>query len=322
MASRGSSAGYLMPAKRARPLLSSIDLNLLVALDALMREGNVTAAGRRIGLSQPAMSHALSRLRGVLGDPLLVREGRVMHLTALAERLAPRVQRLIGELDATLLGHQVFEPESATRTFRIATNDYCGAVIMPALLAQVRRLAPGVELELHAHKGRAPAPELARGELDLAVGTFLESEPGVERQVLLRETFACLARRDHPRAKRKLSVQDYAELEHVLITAPDYGPGVVDFALAEHGFRRRVVARTPHFLVAPALVAGTDAIVTLPSRLAQLAARGGLRSFAPPLPLPPFEVHLLWHGAAGEDAAARWLRQQVLAVALALPGPH
>jgi DNA-binding transcriptional LysR family regulator len=308
-----------MPVKRALPKLSSVDLNLLVALDALMREGNVTAAGRRIGLSQPAMSHALSRLRDVLGDPLLVREGRVMRLTSLAERLAPRVQRLIGEIDATLLGHQAFEPASASRTFRIATNDYCGAVIMPALLAEMRRSAPGIQLELHAHKGRAPAPELARGELDLAVGTFLESEPSVERQVLISETFACVVRRGHPRAHRKLSVQEYAELDHVLITAPDYGAGVVDFALAEHGLRRRVVARTPHFLVAPALVAASDAIVTLPSRLARLSARTGLRSFTPPLSLPPFDVHLLWHGAAGDDAASRWLRQQLLAVVRTLP---
>jgi DNA-binding transcriptional LysR family regulator len=308
-----------MPTKRALPKLSSVDLNLLVALDALLREGNVTAAGRRIGLSQPAMSHALSRLRDVLGDPLLVREGRVMRLTSFADRLAPRVQRLIGEIDATLLGHRVFEPSTTARTFRISTNDYCGAVLMPALLSQVRRLAPGVELELHAHKGRAPAPELARGELDLAVGTFLESEPGVEREVLLRETFACLVRRSHPRAKGKLSVQDYAELDHVLITAPDYGAGVVDFALAKHGLRRRVVARTPHFLVAPALVAGSDAIVTLPSRLAQISAGARLRCFAPPLPLPPFDVHLLWHGSTSEDAASRWLRQQLLAVALTLP---
>jgi DNA-binding transcriptional LysR family regulator len=307
-------------AKRAAPKLSAVDLNLLVALDALLREGNVTAAGRRVGLSQPAMSHALSRLRDVLGDPLLVRQGRVMRLTSLAERLAPRVQRLIGELDATLLGHQAFEPESASRTFRIATNDYCGALLMPALLARVRRAAPGVVLELHAHQGRAPAPELARGELDLAVGTFLESEPGVHRELLFSETFAGLIRRGHPRARRRLTLQDYAELEHVLITAPDYGPGVVDFALAARGLRRRVVARTPHFLVAPALVAGSDAIVTLPSRLARLSARAaGLRSFDPPLALPPFDVHLLWHDAAGDDAASRWLREQVLAVALAAP---
>ncbi|RYZ03798.1 MAG: LysR family transcriptional regulator [Myxococcales bacterium] len=311
-----------MPAKRTSPKLSSVDLNLLLALDALVREGNVTAAGRRIGLSQPAMSHALSRLREVLGDPLLVREGRVMRLTSLAERLAPRVQRLIGEIDATLLGHQAFEPETATRTFRIATNDYCSAVLMPPLLARVRRLAPGVELELHAHKGRAPAAELARGELDLAVGTFLESESALERQVLLRETFACLVRRGHPRAKGKLSVQDYAALDHVLITAPDYGAGVVDFALAEQGLRRRVVARTPHFLVAPALVAATDAVVTLPSRLARFSAGPGLRSFAPPLPLPPFDVHVLWHSAASKDAASLWLREQVLAVARALPASH
>jgi DNA-binding transcriptional LysR family regulator len=131
-----------MSTKRTLPKLSSIDLNLLVALDALLREGNVTTAGKRIGLSQPAMSHALARLRELLEDPVLVRQGGVMRATALGQRLAPR--------------------------------------------------APGVVLELHAHQGRAPAAELERGELDLAVGTFLGSEPGLERELLFTETFACL----------------------------------------------------------------------------------------------------------------------------------
>ncbi len=292
--------------------LSSIDLNLLIALDALLRDGNVTLAGRRIGLSQPAMSHALSRLRDVLGDSLLVREGTVMRLTAFAERMAPRVRDLIGDIEATLLAHKSFQPQSATRTFRIATNDYCGAVFIPELLARIRRSAPGVSLELHAYRGAAPVQELARGELDLAVGTFLDDDSGLKRQVLYEERFQCLVRKGHPLVRGALSLERFIELDHVLITAPDYGPGVVDFALAERGLRRRVVARVPHFLVAPALVARTDLIVTLPGRLAQQAVEArGLRRIAPPLELPPFAIQMAWHVGVDDDAASRWLREEL-----------
>jgi DNA-binding transcriptional LysR family regulator len=297
--------------------LASLDLNLLVALDALFRDANVTVAGRRIGLSQPAMSHALARLRDLLGDALLLRDGKVMRLTSFAERMAPRVRDLIGAIEATLLAHRSFEPRSATRTFRIATNDYCGAVLMPEVLAQIRRLAPGVVLELYAHRGPAPVEELARGELDLAVGTFLETEASLQRQVLYEERFRCLIRKGHPLVRGAVSLEQFVALEHVLVTAPDYGPGVVDFELAKLGMRRRVAARIPHFLVAPALVAQTELIVTLPGRLAEVAAKDArLRIVEPPLALPAFTVQMTWHGEASDDAASSWLRG-VLSAAVA-----
>jgi DNA-binding transcriptional LysR family regulator len=301
---------------RGQPRLASIDLNLLVALDALLRDANVTAAGRRIGLSQSAMSHALARLRDVLGDPLLVREGRMMRTTAFAERIALRVRHLIGDIEATLLAHKSFDPETATRTFRIATNDYCGAVLMPDALARIRRSAPGLAVELHAYRGRAPVQELARGEIDVAVGIFLDSDAGLERRVLFEENFRCLVRKGHPRVRERLTLQRFLELDHVLVTSPDYGPGVVDMALAKRGLRRRVVARVPHFLVAPALVARTDLVVTLPTRVARLAADAhGLRMLAPPLDLPPFAVQMVWHVIAKDDTASHWLRATLVAAA-------
>lgn len=260
------------------------------------------------------MSHALARLRDLLGDPLLVREGRAMHLTAFAERIAPRVRHLIGDIEATLLGHRSFAPRTTTRTFRVVTNDYCGAVLMPQVLARLRRAAPGVAVELHAYRGSAPVQELARGEVDLAVGVFLGSEAGLEKTVLFEDRFQCLVREGHPRVRRRLTLSRYLALDHVLVTAPDYGPGVVDVALAARGLRRRVVARVPHFLVAPALVARTDLVVTVPARIAALVASAhGLRILEPPLELPSFAVQMIWHVLANDDAASHWLRSELVA---------
>ena len=307
------------PPPRAR--LASIDLNLLVALDALLRERNLTRAGQRIGLSQPAMSHALARLRELLADPVLTREGRVMRRTALGEVLAPRVVRLLSDADSTLLGHRTFAPSTDERTFRIATNDHCGAVLIPDFVARVRSQAPNVALELHAHRGQAPAVELARGELDVAVGVFLRTEPGLVVEELFRERFCCLVRRGHPRVKGRLTLEEFVELEHLLVSVPDYGPGVVDFALAARKLERRVRVRVPSFLVAPLIVARTDLILTVPARIASSFARAhGLRVLRPPLQLSSFAVQMIWRAGAN-DAALRWLRSQLLASAAALVDP-
>jgi DNA-binding transcriptional LysR family regulator len=304
---------------RSHPKLASIDLNLLVALDALLREGNVTSAGRRIGLSQPATSQALARLRQLLGDPLLVRDGRAMRTTTFAERMAPRVRLLIGEIEATLLGHQRFVPEQATRTFRIATNDYCGATFMPEVLERTRAAAPLVDIEFHAYRGHPSPAELARRELDLGVGVFLHMQPGIESCVLFQDRFVCLVRKGHPRVPRALTLARFIELDHLLVSAPDYGLGVVDHALAAKGLHRRVAARVPYFLVAPALVARTDLVLTLPARLAQQAAAAHeLRILPTPIELAPFAVRMIWHAGTNDDLASQWLRARIQEVARAL----
>jgi DNA-binding transcriptional LysR family regulator len=298
--------------KHGRPKLSGIDLNLLVALDALLQEQSVTAAGRRIGLSQPAMSHALARLRDLVSDPLLTREGRALRRTAVAERLAPVVQRLLVEIETTLLGGRVFVPRRAVRTFRIATNDYCGAVLLPPLVERIRRAAPLVRMEIRAHRGPAPARDLARGEIDLGLGTFLEVDPTLKVRTLFEERFICMLRDGHPRLRGALTLARYVELEHLLVSAPGYGLGVVDRELDWQGLKRRVAVQVPFFLVAPAIVARTDLVVTLPARLAHAAsALHGLRVLPAPLELPPFSVQEVWHEGRDKDAALVWLRAQV-----------
>jgi DNA-binding transcriptional LysR family regulator len=227
----------------------------------------------------------------------------------------------LSEVDATLLGHRRFTPATDRRTFRIATNDHCGAVLVPDLVARIHSLAANVTLELHAHRGQAPAAELARGELDVAVGVFLRTEPGLVVEELFHERFCCLVRRGHPRVKGRLTLQEFVELDHLLVSVPDYGPGVVDFALAARKLERRVRVRVPSFLVAPLVVARTDLLATVPERIARSVARAhGLRVLRPPLELASFAVQMIWRAGA-DDAALRWLRSQLLAAA-AVVGPR
>jgi DNA-binding transcriptional LysR family regulator len=302
-----------MPQLRSKPNLAAVDLNLLVALDALLREDSVTRAGKRIGLSQPAASHALARLRELLHDELLVREGRLLRKTALAAALAPEVQRLLAEVEGVLLAQGRFDPATSRRNFRIAASDYCCAVLLPELIARLRRAAPAVQLDVF-ERGQLPASELARGELDAVLSTSDRVDGALVARELFREGFVCALRKRHP-VRSRLTLQRYAALDHLLVANPGYGPGVVDFALESHGLRRRVALRVPHFMVAPAIVARTDLVLTVPRRVLETADTSGLRIAKPPLPLAAFGVHLIWHRRAETDLGASWLREQIAACA-------
>jgi DNA-binding transcriptional LysR family regulator len=298
----------------AEPRLAAIDLNLLVALDALLHEDSVTSAGRRIGLSQPAMSHALGRLRELLNDELLVRDGRRLQKTQLGTELAPTIRRLVTEIESTLLTRRLFDPKTSHRVFRMAANDYCGAVLLPMLLARMRKAAPNVVLDIYPQHGPPPVGELERGELDFVLGTYGRVAPPLVGRELFRETFMCALGNKHLRAK-KLTLRRYLELDHLLVANPGYGPGAVDAALGARGLRRRVAMRVPHFLVAPAIVAQTDLVLTSPRRLLEMAKSPGVRVVPPPLSITGFAVQLAWHQRTNDDPGASWLRAQVEACA-------
>ncbi|HMI93987.1 MAG TPA: LysR family transcriptional regulator [Polyangiales bacterium] len=298
-----------MPAFGSDPNLAALDLNLLVALDALLHEESVTLAGRRIGLSQPAMSHALARLRELLNDELLTREGRLMRKTELAQELAPAVRRLVAEIEGVLLGRRRFDPKASRRSFRIAASDYSAAVLLPDLIAGLRRDAPGVQVDIF-ERSQLPAGELARGELDAVLTTSGRVEAPLVSEELFRESFVCVVRRKHP-ARGRLTLRRYIALDHLLVANPGYGPGVVDCALEARGLHRRVALRVPHFLVAPAIVARTDLVLTVPRRVLEVVDTSELRISKPPLPLEPFAVHLVWHRRAERDPGATWLRERI-----------
>lgn len=298
------------------PKLAGVDLNLLVALHALLQERNVTRAAARVGLSQPAMSRALGRLRDLLQDPLLVREGARMRATPRAEALQGRVQALMRGVQEVLQGAQGFDPATDRRTFTLASNDYCGAVVLPALVRRLQRSAPHVNLRVRALVQDTPVQGLASGALDAALGTFVDQAPGLERRTVFEDGFVCVVRKDHPVIRGRLTLKRYAEASHILVSAPGEGPGMADVALAAHGLSRRVAVRVPHFLVAPGLVGESDHLLTLAGRLAERATvQGGLRIMRPPLELPRFTVELLWHPRVQADPAIQWFLKQIMEVA-------
>lgn len=289
--------------------LAGVDLNLLVALDALLADESVTRAAARVGLTQPAMSRALGRLRDLLGDPLLVRDGARMRATARAVAVAPRVRQILAEVQATLRDARPFDPATATRTFVVATNDYCGALLLPGIIRRLRDEAPRVDLKVRALGPSTPVEALAEGALDLAIGTFMDPAASLSRELLFEDGFVCLVRAGHPLTAGRLTLKRYADGEHLLVSAPGEGPGVADLALAAQGLGRRVAVRVPHFLLALRLVGGTDLLLTLPRRLAEASAPElGLVLLKPPLPLPRFGVEVLGHPRSAGDPGLLWLR--------------
>lgn len=304
--------------------LHELDLNLLFALDALLDEGSVTKAARRVGITQPAMSNALKRLRVALGDEVLVRAGSSMVPTPRAVELAGPVREALGTLQRALDSDSPFDPASATRTFRIASTDYAELVLLPGLVQLLRGRAPSVDLFVQPLEGDIPRSELEAGDLELAVGVFPDPPAGHVQQALFRDRFVCVVREGHPRVPRGgLDLDTYCKLDHILISPRVGGPGVVDHFLAREGRARRIALRVPHFLVAPLVVAKSDMVLTLASRVAcQMAPVLGLRILQPPLELPTFTVRQIWHGRFRHDPAHRFLRSQVAEVArdVAEPG--
>jgi DNA-binding transcriptional LysR family regulator len=296
--------------------LSAIDLNLLVILRALLNERHVTRAAQRIGLSQSATSHALARLRELLGDPLLVRSGRALTLTPRAASLLPALERGLGDLASAIAGEPEFDPSTARRTFAIGTSDYLQALIMGPLLRELATRAPGIDLSVVVFPNVREL--IDSSAIDLAVTVPSPEMRPLVHQALFEENFLCMVRRDHPEIKKRPSLDKYLGQRHVMV-APSGTPGsFVDTILAERGLQRRVALRVTNFLIAPVVVCETDFINTMPARLArQLAKIYPLRLVPPPLELPTFEYGMYWHRRLDQDPAQRWLREFVARVSRA-----
>ena len=291
-------------------MLSSIDLNLLVILRALLQERHVTRAARRVGLSQSAASHALARLRELCGDPLLVRRGRVLELTPRAERLLPSLERGLSDLQSVVSAEPEFDPKTARRLFRIGMADYGQAVLLRPLLRELERAAPGVDLSVLTFPNLEELIEA--GQLDIGAIISATVPSTLSSQALFSDGFVCMVRKGHPRVKGKLTMEGYLSLRHVLV-APGGGPGsIVDTELERRGLERRIALRVSNFLVAPLVVAETDFISTGPELLARrMAKRFSLHLVPPPLRLPRFGLSLAWHPRLDHDPAHRWLRDFV-----------
>ncbi|MEM6996084.1 MAG: LysR family transcriptional regulator [Myxococcota bacterium] len=310
--------------------LHRIDLNLVVALDALVRERSVTAAARRAGVTQSAMSHTLRRLRDLLGDALLVRGKGGMVLTPRAEALAVPLRSGLMSVGRALAQAEHFDPAEARRSFRIASPDLFDVLAGPGLLRRTRAEAPGIDLAMMPFGAHGVAESLETGELDLAVLPIPDEPdkaevpsveaPGLRRRVLFRESLRCFLRRDHPALSGKrprLSLRKFVGLSHAMVSPRGQGVGLIDAVLAEHGHARRIALRIPNFYSAPAIIADSDLVLTAPSALRSLLpADSPLCCLAPPIALPQHAVAMVWHERFADDPGHRWLRQQVSDVAV------
>jgi len=287
--------------------MESRDLGLLLTLDALLQEANVTLAGRRLGLSPPAMSHALARIRERLGDPILVRAGRRMVLTPRAEALRPQVRSLVEEAKAVLDLAAPFSARELRRVFTVFTTDHVLLVLGPALDRILREEAPEVTLRFLPSVADDWVP-LRDGAADLSVCILGHFPQDFRTRKLFTDRFICAVREGHPRVGRRLTLDEYLALEHVVV-APLGKPSQVDKVLAERGRQRRIRQVVPYFLAGLHVAATTDCVLTVSDRAAAaMAGTLGLRLLDPPLPLAPYALHLLWHPRLENEPAQRWLR--------------
>jgi len=290
--------------------VADLDLNLLRVFDAIASAGSVTVAGANIGLSQPAMSNALARLRELFGDPLFVRTPRGMRPTPFAQQLAQPVREALRLIQGALQQHTGFDPMSSGNTFRFSMTDIGEMVFLPGLLERVKRDAPGVKIEVVRLPIKDVHAALEAGDIDLAVGFLPGLTTGVLQQPLFREHYVCMMRADHPLAGAKISAKQFREAAHVLVSYTGTGHQVIEETFVKEGLTGRIAARVPDFLVVPMILDRTDLIVTVPSRVAAVFARlGNIKVLKLPVDMPSFEVRLHWHRRFHQDPANRWLRE-------------
>lgn len=296
--------------------LAGVDLNLLVAFDALMAERHVTRAGERIGLSQPAMSAALNRLRHLLKDELFLRRSDGMHPTRRAQELAVPLRQALLQIQAAL-EPEIFVPAEANRTFKLATNDFAASVLLPRLGSRIDAEAPQVDIRVIAADDPLAISLLDQDAVDLAIAPFEKIEPQFERQQLMEPAdFLCVMRRGHPLAKQKLTLERFAQTPQLLVSRTGDPSGFVDDILASLGYERRVAFTVPSFLLAPIVLMQTDLIALLPRRLVEMFQEmADLATREPPFPQRKFPLAMLWHQRLNRDPGHTWLRNTLVEVA-------
>lgn len=287
-----------------------LDLKLLVAFEAVLTQRNVTAAAESIGLSQPAMSTCLGKLRKVLNDPLFVRTSRGMEPTPFATELADPIRHALDLIRHTLNRDKHFDPATSTRTFRVIMTDIGERVFLPALLQRLSEVAPGVNLHTVQLPVKKMREALESGEMDLAVGFIPDLAAGYYQQRLFNRSYVCVARTDHPTIGSTLSLKQYLAAPHAIVSAPGTGHEVVERVLADKGYTRRVALHVTHFLAIPLIVANTDLVVTIPTMLAESYLQtSNIKLLTPPLKMPIYAIKQYWHERFHEDPANRWLRE-------------
>ncbi|MEW6129153.1 MAG: LysR family transcriptional regulator [Acidobacteriota bacterium] len=298
--------------------LEAIDLNLLLVFEALMDERQVTRAAKRIGLSQPAMSNALTRLRRTFNDQLFIKTSTGMIPTPTAQTLSEPVHLALSKLREALDSKRAFNHTESRRTFHILANDYIEITLLMRLLQTLRARARGIKLRLHRPRNLFEPPTASEltESFDLAISLSpnpLVLDSSARSELLWEEGNVCIARKTHPLIQNKLSIKQYAEADHIAVFYKQQGQGVIDTLLAQKGLSRRTVVHVPHFTTVPFAVSETDLIATIPESLAKKFSKQLKLQVLPlPIAIPPFRLTLLWHERFHNDPAHQWMRNLLI----------
>jgi DNA-binding transcriptional LysR family regulator len=295
--------------------LTSVDLNLLIVLDAILREASVTGAAKRIGLSQSATSHALARLRDILEDPILLRTSKGMVPTAKASALAGQVRMLLEDASTVFGEERTFDPSTSQECFRIGLDQSAQLSFLPHLIRDLERVAPGVSLIVPV--GTQPdqlVREFERANVDLAVSSYHPADvPGLRSRFLMSAEYVTVGRRGHPLLEQGLTFDGFVAGRHIRVAHPSVTDMAIESALAEQGLRRKVVLTVSEPVTAPPVLARSNLIATIPRTLVEAWDRTGSLMFCePPIQVAPVPVYLIHHERIDDSLPHEWLRQRIV----------
>jgi len=310
---------YLISVMLQTVYIMRYDLNLLPIFVALMEERSVTRAAERVGMTQPALSNALARLRTMLQDQLFVRERYGIQPTPIALELAPMIAEALAKLDDAVLGQQDFDPAKAERLLTIAPNGYVEFVLVPAIVARLQQVAPGIKLSLTPYGNDLVETGVISGLTALVLGRIVDPPDNLVVQHLMDEGLACVVRADHPDIGDTISRDQFERLKHVNVVPPGRMRAGLFQALAQQRVRREVAVSVTNFFAVAEMVAVTDHIATLPNLICRrLTHDPRLKVLPAPVDLGTFPVEMAWHVRYRHDPAHRWLRSLIGDVAATL----
>lgn len=292
--------------------LAGVDLNLLVVFDALMTEQHLTRAAEKIGLSQPATSNALSRLRKLFNDDLFIKTSKGMAPTPRAIELAESIHQSLLQVQTAIYSEPEFIPQTSERVFRLGMDDYSELVFLPKLLAQIEILAPKVKIQVRSTNWIRSPKLLDADEIDLAIGHCPQFQPWHQKQLLYEEHFVCVASSKRFKNRKAITLEEYVAAAHLLVSPKEDMVGLVDEALARQNLSRNIAMSVPNFLIVPFILVNTNFIATLPAHLVKTFVEvWQLYAWTLPFEMAGFSVDLLWHSKNDREAAHVWLRNLI-----------
>ena len=299
--------------------IDSIDLNLLATFDAIERERSITLAANRIGVTQPAMSNALARLRRIFNDPLFVRTGRKMQPTPFAQRLAEPIRQSCALINYALRMDKGFEPSKSTQTFIFYMTDIGEVVNLPVILNHMQRVAPHITIKVASILQQDLQKAMAEGEVNIALGPFPGLKAEFFEQRLYSDSFVCIARAGHPKVRNTLTYKQFCEIPHVVVESAGH-EAAFERIIRRQKVDRRIAVTVPHFMALPVIIGDSDLIATIPLRAAEsFSYLAKIKLFKVPIELPSYDIKQHWHERFHRDPANQWMRNTLAELFLGDP---